>query len=153
MSSPSDAAIATIPELNRLTAEHGAFSIAEHATNPEWIAGQQQRVLEIITKTKNELRRLDHALHRLEHEVRSMGRDGSTLKIEREYIPLEGWALTLVDNYATLVGNLSQYDRKQLFGRLSEYTRGMIIQGGGGKASHTLGRVRTFLGDRAMVYR
>jgi hypothetical protein len=48
---------------------------------------------------------------------------------------------------------LSDYDRKQLFGRLSEYARGMTIQAGGGDASHTLGRVRLFLGDRALMYR
>jgi hypothetical protein len=153
MSSPKDAAIATIAELNKLTAEFGVFSIAENATNPAWIAEQRQRVLATITKTKNELRRLDNALHRLEHEVQSMGRDGSTQRIEREYTPLEGWALTLVDNYATLLANLSEYDRKQMFDRTSEYTRGVILQAKGGDASHTLGKVRAFLGDRAILYR
>jgi hypothetical protein len=153
MPSPQDAAIATVTELNKLTAEFGVFSIAENATDQAWILTQRVRVQATIAKTKSELRRLDNALLRLEHEVHSMGRDGSTLRIEREYTPLEGWALTLIDNYATLVGMLSDYDRKQLFGRLSEYTRGMTIQAGGGDASHTLGRVRLFLGDRALMYR
>jgi hypothetical protein len=153
MPSPQDAAIATVTELNQLTAEFGVFSIAENATDQAWIMTQRVRVQATIAKTKSELRRLDSALLRLEHEVHSMGRDGSTQRIEREYTPLEGWALTLIDNYATLVGMLSDYDRKQLFGRLSEYTRGMTIQAGGGDASHTLGRVRLFLGDRALMYR
>jgi hypothetical protein len=153
MSSPKDATIATIADLNKLTAEFGVFSIAENATDQAWIMNQRMKVQAAIAKTRSELRRLDNALVRLEHEVHSMGRDGSTQLIEREYTPLEGWALTLIDNYATLVGMLSDYDRKQMFGRLSEYTRGMIIQGGGGNASHTLGRVRLFLGDRARVYR
>ena len=34
-----------------------------------------------------------------------------------------------------------------------EYTRGMTIQAGGGDVSHTLGRVRLSLGDRALMYR
>lgn len=153
MSSPQDATIATVPELNKLTAQFGVFSIAENATDQAWIMTQRVRVQATIAKTKSELRRLDNALLRLEHEVPSMGRDGSTQRIEREYTPLEGWALTLIDNYATLVGMLSDYDRKQMFGRLSEYTRGMTIQAGGGDASHTLGRVRLFLGDRALIYR
>jgi hypothetical protein len=153
MSSPQDATIATVTELNKLTAEFGVFSIAENATDQAWIMTQRVRVQATIAKTKSELRRLDNALLRLEHEVHSMGRDGSTQQIEREYTPLEGWALTLIDNYATLVGMLSDYDRKQMFGRLSEYTRGMTIQAAGGDASHTLERVRLFLGDRALMYR
>jgi hypothetical protein len=153
MPSPKDAAIATIAELNKLTAEFGAFSIAENATDQAWIKTQQMKVQAAIAKTKSELRRLENALVGLEHEVNAMGRDGSTQRIEREYTPLEGWALTLIDNYATLVGMLSHYDRKEMFGRLSEYTRGMIIQGEGGNASHTLGRVRAFLGDKALFYR
>jgi hypothetical protein len=153
MPSPKDAAIATIAELNKLTAEFGAFSIAENATDQAWIKTQQMKVQAAIAKTKSELRRLENALVGLEHEVNAMGRDGSTQRIEREYTPLEGWALTLIDNYATLVGMLSHYDRKEMFGRLSEYTRGMIIQGEGGNASNTLGRVRAFLGDKALFYR
>jgi hypothetical protein len=152
MSSPTDAAIATIADLNKLTQEFGAFSIAENATNPTWIAEQRQKVVATIAKTRHELRRLESSLQRLEHVAATMGADGSTLKIEREFIPLEGWALTLVDNYATLVGNLSQYDRKQLFERLSEYTRGVILTANGGNASHTLGKVRAYLGDRALFY-
>lgn len=153
MSSPKDATIATIAELNTLTTEFGVFSIAENATDHAWIMNQRIKVQAAIAKTRSELRRLEKALVGLEHEVTSMGRDGSTQRIEREYTPLEGWALTLIDNYATLVGMLSHYDRKEMFGRLSEYTRGMIIQAGGGNASHTLGRVRAFVGDRALFYR
>jgi len=59
----------------------------------------------------------------------------------------------LVDNYATLLANLSEYDRKQMFDRTSEYTRGVILQAKGGNSSHTLGKVRAFLGDRAILYR
>jgi hypothetical protein len=81
-----------------------------------------------------------------------MGRDGSTLRIEHEYTPLEGWALTLIDNYVTLLSKLSEYDRKQMFGRLRDYTQGLITQAEGGNASDTLGRVRLFLGDRALMY-
>jgi hypothetical protein len=153
MSSPKDAAIATVSELNQLSAEFGVFSIAENATDQAWIMSQRVKVQATLAKAKSELRRLDSAIARLEHAVNAMGRDGSTLQIEREYTPLEGWALTAVDNYATLVGMLSRYDRKEMFGRLSEYTRGMTIQAGGGSASHTLGRVRLFLGDRALMYR
>jgi hypothetical protein len=147
-------AVATILELNEMTAKFGVFSIAEQATNQnqEWIMNQRVRVQATIAKTKSELRRLDNALLRLEHAVHSMGRDGSTLQIEREYVPLEGWALTLIENYATLVGMLSQNDRRRLLDRLKEYTRGMTIQANGGDASHTLGSVRAFLGDQAVLY-
>jgi hypothetical protein len=153
MSSPDDAAIATIAELNKLSAEFGVFLIAEKATDQGWIMDQRLKVQASIAKTKSELRRLDSALLRLEHEVHSIGRDGSAQRIENEYTPLEGWALTLVENYATLLGMLPHYERKQMLGRLSEYTRGSIIQAEGGNASHTMGRVRLFLGDLAMLYR
>jgi hypothetical protein len=153
MPSPQDAAIATVSELDKLSAEFGVFSIVENATDQAWIMTQRVKVQATIAKAKSELRRLDNALLRLEHAVHSMGRDGSTPQIESEYTPLEGWALTAVDNYATLVGMLPTYDRREMFGRLNEYTRGMTIQAGGGDASHTLGRVRLFLGDRALIYR
>ena len=41
MSSPQDAAIATVTELNKLTAEFGVFSIAENATDQAWILAQR----------------------------------------------------------------------------------------------------------------
>jgi hypothetical protein len=153
MPSPQQATIATVSELNKLTAEFGVFSIAEPATDQVWIMDQRARVRATIAKTKSELKRLDNALLRLEHAVHSMGRDGSAQQIEREYVPLEGWALTLIENYATLVGMLSHNDRRRLLGRLKEYTRGMTIQANGGDASHTLGSVRAFLGDQAVLYR
>ena len=152
MSSPTDAAIATISDLNKLTQEFGVYVIAENATNDAWIGEQRQKVLARISKTRKELRRLEQSLQRLEHEAHTMGQEGSAQKIEREYIPLEGWALTLVDNYAALIANLSPYDRKELFDRLTEYTRGVILQAKGGNASHSLGRVRAFLGDKKLFY-
>ena len=77
MSSPQDAAIATLLELNEYTAEFGVFSIAEQATNDVWIMDQRARVQATIAKTKSELKRLDSALLRLEHAVHSMGRHDS----------------------------------------------------------------------------
>jgi hypothetical protein len=152
MPSSPQPAIATLSELNELTAESGVFSIAEQATDDVWIMDQRVRVQAAIARTKSQLKRLDNALLRLEHAVHSMGRDGSAQQIEREYVPLEGWALTLIENYATLVGMLSHNDRRRLLGRLKEYTRGMTIQANGGDASHTLGSVRAFLAVRAFVY-
>ena len=152
MSSPQEATIATVAELNKLTAEFGVFSIAENATDQAWIMNQRVRVQATIAKTKSELKRLENALFRLEHAVHSIGRDGSTQQIEREYVPLEGWALTLIENYAILVGMLSPYDRRRLLDRLNEYTRGMTIQANGGDTSHTLGSVRAFLGDRVFMH-
>jgi hypothetical protein len=78
MSSPQEATIATVLELNKLAAEFGEFSIAEKATDQVWIMNQRVRVQATIAKTKSELKRLDNALLRLEHAVHSMGRDGST---------------------------------------------------------------------------
>jgi hypothetical protein len=153
MASPNDALIATVAELNELTAKFGVFSITENASDQAWIMSQRVKVQATIAKTKSELRKLDNALSRLEHEFHSIGREGSTLRIEREYVPLEGWALTLIDNYATLVGMLSHSDRRRLLDRMQEYTRGMSIQANGGSASNTLGRVRAFLGDQAVLYR
>jgi hypothetical protein len=153
MSSPTDALVATVKELDQLTATFGVFSITENASDQAWIMTQRLKVQATIAKTKSELRRLDSALSRLEHEMHSIGRVASTQRIEREYAPLEGWALTLIDNYATLVGMLSHSDRRIRLDRLSEYTRGMTIQANGGTASHTLGKVRAFLGDQAVLYR
>jgi len=152
MPSSPQPAIATLSQLDELTAKSGVFSIAEQATNDGWIMDQRVRVQATIAKTRSELKRLDSALLRLEHAVHSMGRKDSTQQIEREYAPLEGWALTLIENYAILVGMLSPYDRRRLLDRLNEYTRGMTIQANGGNASHTLGSVRAFLGDQAVLY-
>jgi hypothetical protein len=58
----------------------------------------------------------------------------------------------LIENYATLVGMLSHHDRRRVLDRLKEYTRGMTIQANGGDASHTLGSVRDFLRDQAVLY-
>ena len=152
MPSSPQPAIATLSQLNELTAKSGVFSIAEQATNDGWIMDQRVRVQATIAKTRSELKQLDSALLRLEHAVHSMGRHDSTQQIEQQYTPLEGWALTLIENYATLVGMLSHNDRRRLLDRLKEYTRGMTIQANGGNASHTLGSVRAFLGDRALAY-
>src|SRR6266700_5705808 len=142
MPSSPQPAIATLSELNELTAESGVFSIAEQATDDVWIMDQRVRVQAAIARTKSQLKRLDNALLRLEHALHLMGRKGSTQQIAREYAPLEGWALTLIENYAILVGMLSHNDRRRLLDRLKEYTRGMTIQADGGNASHTLGSVR-----------
>jgi hypothetical protein len=149
--SPTQAAVATVAELDKLTAEFGVFSIAEHAGDEAWVMRQRVKVQATIAKTKSDLRLLENALSRLEHAIHLMGRDGSTRLIEREYGPLEGWALTLIEDYATLGGMLSHSDRRELFDRLSEYTRGTIIQANGGSASQTLGRVRALLRDRAIL--
>ena len=77
MPSSPQPAIATLSELNELTAEFGVFSIAEQATNDVWIMDQRARVQVTIAKTKSELKRLDSALLRLEHAVHSMGRHDS----------------------------------------------------------------------------
>jgi hypothetical protein len=152
MSSPTDAAIATIAELNALSEEHGVFLIAENATSEPWISDQRQQVFAAIAKTRAELRRLESALQRLEHAATTMGRDGSTLKIEREYTPLEGWALTLMDNYAMLVAKLSRSDRPKYFGRLQDYARAVILKAKGGNATHSLKHVRDYLQDKSVLY-
>jgi hypothetical protein len=151
MPSPEQATAATILDLE-LTARFGVFRLAEDSTDDVYIMNRRVRVQAAIAKTRSELKRLDNALLRLEHAVHWMGRDGSTQQIEHEYAPLEGWALTLIENYATLAGMLSHNDRRRLFDRLKEYTRGMTIQANGGDASNTLGRVRAFLLDQSVLY-
>ena len=84
MASPNDALIATVAELNELTAKFGVFSITENASDQAWIMSQRVKVQATIAKTKSELRKLDNALSRLEHEFHSIGREGSTLR-RREY--------------------------------------------------------------------
>ena len=77
MPSSPQPAIATLSQLDELTAKSGVFSIAEQATNDGWIMDQRVRVQATIAKTKSELKRLDSALLRLEHAVHSMGRHDS----------------------------------------------------------------------------
>src|SRR5262249_24935107 len=96
------------------------------------------------------------ALQYLERVLSSLGRPHSTRDIERAYHALEGWALTLVANYAALAGNLSRRDREALFKRLQMYTEGAI-------ANHPVPRprageakmneVRGVLGDHAVMDR
>jgi hypothetical protein len=153
MSSPKDAVIATVGELKALTEEYGVFVIAENAGYPDWKSEQRQQVLAAIAKTRKELRHVEQALQRLEGAVGEMGRPGSALRIEQEYIPLEGWVLTLAGNYAMLLAQMGRYDRTRWTTRLSDYVRGVILKAKGGNASYTLGTVRNQLVDQAVNYR
>src|SRR5262245_30986348 len=100
MASPQDAAIATTQELEALAREFGVYLIAEHAGYPDWVAEKRRGVLASIAKMRAELQRLDSALQRVEKAAHNMGRENNAQLIEREYTPLEGWALTAVGNYA-----------------------------------------------------
>ena len=52
MSSPKDATIATVTELNKLTAEFGVFSIAENATDQAWITRQRAKFRRPLRKPR-----------------------------------------------------------------------------------------------------
>ena len=149
----SQAAIALRSELDKMAGDCGAFSVAAAATDSGWIESKRQEVLSQLRKTRSELRHVEMALQRIEHQMMFFGKDGKENAIELEYIPLEGWVLTLIDNYVNLVAFRGEYDRRNIFDRIEEFTDGSIrnsknLPDGAKKMNH----VKLQLNDNSVIY-
>ena len=150
---PRDAAIATKAELNQMSVELGTYLIAQNATDTSWIELQRHELRLAMQKARKELRHVDSALQRLEFQLLKMGKDNSTFEIEREYTPLEGWVLTLIDNYAALCSKCSEYVRQQQLDRLRQFTDAAILNAKGNAAGTVrMRKVKDSLGDMALLY-
>jgi hypothetical protein len=151
-----DAAIATNADLNQIADKYGVFATAEATTMGDWINSTRMSVAQQVAKTRNELKRLEQSLARLDALVASQfGRPSSTFPFEKEYAALEGWSLTLMANYIALVGLAAQSDQEKRFVRAIDYTRGAIQLA----ATPQPGRAMTFqkpvldaLRDQSVIY-
>jgi hypothetical protein len=158
MAPPSlkDAAIATNTELDAIARDYGVFDTAEATGMDQWVTSNKTAVLEQIRKTREEMRHLEQSLGRLEVLVQTrFGREGSAYAILKEYVPLEGWCLTLVANYIALVALGSRDVNERRYHRITEYLRGAISLGRSrmpGRAMHFQKPVLDELQDQRVLY-
>ncbi len=111
-----------IANLDSAADEPGIFAAAEARPNQQWIQKQRVSMRAAIQKARTELLGLKSALGMLEHALGMLGRRGGVQSAEQAYKALEGWSLTLIENYTILLVVTSYRERQSRWDRLIKST-------------------------------